>query len=356
MDLLKDILVPVDFGAPSLRACDRALALARDLRAQVTLLHVIDAPDYVLLPNDPRKLRFSAERTLGALANRLRASGVEIETRIEQGSPWRVTLAAIEAKKPDLVVCGTHNRRGVAYLALGSVAERIVRASSVPVLTVPGFAFESREEAGARLMMELPRHDLPGAISVVALGIDAVPVADVLARRLGTTLDVWDYVPIEVGGAVVGAFGEDDLAWYDRIPAGEPALRAAAEADAKATLREELDYVRGPRAIGDVLDRLIVLVADHLEGAAPVRAAVRGLTPFGVAGIVLVTPIATAASLEEARTLVDGVVCLEQTRAANPAAIAYRASSRPSYRKVRRLLSAWRETDAAASSPTRHAS
>jgi nucleotide-binding universal stress UspA family protein/predicted phosphoribosyltransferase len=342
MDLPKGILVPVDFGAPSLRACDRAVAIARDLRARVTLLHVIDAP--------------RRARSLRELANGLRSAGVDIQTRIEEGTPWRAVVSAIETMKPDLVVCGTNNRRGLAHLALGSVAERIVRASPAPVLTVPGFAFESREEAGVRLVMELPRHDLPGAISVVALGMNAVPVADALAQKLGTTLDVWDYVPIEVGGAVVGALGEDELAWYDRIPDGDPALRAKAEEHARATLREELMQVRGTRSMGDVLDRLVVLVVEHLEGVAPVRAAVRALTPFGVSGIVLVTPIARAAVIEEARKLVDGIVCLEQTCAANPAEIAFRASSPPSYRRVRRLLSAWRSTDVTAPLPTRYAS
>lgn len=355
MDLPKNILVPVDFGAPSARACDRAVELGRDLRARITVLHALDAPEYTLLSDGLVQLRALATRMMRALANDLRPAGVEIETRIVEGTPWRAILSAVESDKPDLVVCGTHNRRGLAHLALGSVAERIVRASTVPVLTVPGFAFESREEAGERLMMELPRHELPGSAHVVALGINAVPIADVVARKLGTVLDVWDCVPVEVGGLVVGALGEDELVYYD-APPGPTAKRNDAEAHARATLREQLAHVRGTLGFGDVLDQLIVLIAEHVTSPAAVRAAVRALCPLGVSGVVLVTPIASAAALREVRPLVDGVLCLEQTLAANPAAVAYRASSPPSYRKVRRLLATWRASDVPLPTSTRFAS
>jgi nucleotide-binding universal stress UspA family protein/predicted phosphoribosyltransferase len=356
MGLPKNILVPVDFGAPSLRACDRTVALARDLRARITLLHAIDAPEYSLLPDGLVQLREIATRTMRALAHDLRAAGAEVDTRIVEGTPWRAILSAIDTEKPDLVVCGTHNRRGLAYLALGSVAERIVRSSTVPVLTVPGFAFESREEAGERLMTELPRHDLPGALSVFALGMNAVPVADGLARKLGTVLDLWDYVPIEVGGAVVGAFGEDELAYYDVPRSGPSKEHLEAEGRARIELREQLAEVRGTRGFGDVLDRLVVLVAEHVTSPAAVRAAVRALRPLGASGIVLVTPVASTVALREVRPLVDGVICLEETIAASAPAISYRASSPPSYRKVRRMLATWRGTDVSLPTPTRFAS
>jgi nucleotide-binding universal stress UspA family protein/predicted phosphoribosyltransferase len=357
MDLAKNVLVPVDFAAPSLRACDRAVALARDLRARVTLVHAVDAPEYPFLPDGLVRLREAAQRNLRTVANALRPADVDIDTRIVEGSPWRAIVSMIDTEDPDLVVCGTHNRRGLAYLALGSVAERIVRASTVPVMTVPGFAFESREDAGSRLVMELPRHDLPGAISVVALGINAVPVAAVVSQKLRAPLDLWNCVPIELGGAIAGAMGEDELAYYDApTPSAPTAALFDAESRARATLREELGFVRGTRGFGDVLDRLVVLIAEHVTSPAPVRAVVRALGPVGASGVVLVTPVASAEALREVRTLVDGVVCLEQTLAANAAAIAYRASSPPSYRKVRRLLAAWPAEEISVSPPTRFAS
>lgn len=345
MTLRRNILVPVDFRAPSSRACDRAVALGRDLRARVTLLHVIDAPEDALPAEGLVRRRELAERTMCSLANELRPSGTELETRIVEGTPWRAIVAAIDEGRPDFVVCGTHNRRGLARFAFGSVAERIVRTSKVPVITVSGFAYESREDAGARLLLELPRHDLPGALSIVALGLDALPIADVVARKLRTVIDVWDFVPIEIGGQRVGALGEDEQVFYDVLPDVPPSERAEAEERAKVTLREQLQYVRGTRSMGDVLDRLVVLVAEHVTSPAAIRAATRALRPFGVSGVILATPIASSAAMREVRALVDGVVCLEETLAANPRDVAYRRSSPLSYRKARQLLSTWRGDD-----------
>jgi len=136
MGLPTNILVPVDFGPPSLRACERAVTLARDLGARLVLLHVIDAPEYTLLP-DVRG-HTAVERKMGILANGLRNAGATVETRIVEGSPWRSVVLAIETEHVDLVVCGTHNRQGLALIAPGSVAERVGRADPVPGSTARG--------------------------------------------------------------------------------------------------------------------------------------------------------------------------------------------------------------------------
>jgi len=343
MGLPTNILVPVDFGPPSLRACERAVTLARDLGARLVLLHVIDAPEYTLLP-DVRG-HTAVERKMGILANGLRNAGATVETRIVEGSPWRSVFLGVGTGHVELAVSGTTKRQGLAHIALGSVAGRIVRASAVPVLTVPGFAFESREAAGRKLMMDLPRHDLPGSVAVVALGVNAVPIADVVARTLGTVLDLWDCVPIELGGAVVGALGEDELAHYDVAPSASETERSEAEKRAKEALREQLGYVRGTRSFGDVLDRLVVLVAEHVASPAAVGAAGLRLRPPGVRGTLLVRSIAASAALLELQPLVDGIVCLERTLATSPVEVAFLDDSAPSYRHVRRLLGAWRGPD-----------
>ena len=86
--------------------------------------------------------------------------------------------------------------------------------------------------------------------------------------------------------------------------------------------------------MGDVLDRLVVLVAEHVTSPAAIRAATRALRPFGVSGVILATPIASSAAMREVRAL-----------AANPRDVAYRRSSPLSYRKARQLLSTWRGDD-----------
>ena len=55
---------------------------------------------------------------------------------LECGAPWREILRVVEETKPDLVVMGTHGRRGLGHALIGSVAEKLVRMSPAPVLTV----------------------------------------------------------------------------------------------------------------------------------------------------------------------------------------------------------------------------
>ena len=68
-----------------------------------------------------------------------------------RGVPWREILASIERHRPDLVVMGTHGRRGLPRMVLGSVAEKIVRMSPIPVLTVSA---EAERDARARAVAE----------------------------------------------------------------------------------------------------------------------------------------------------------------------------------------------------------
>ena len=65
------------------------------------------------------------------------ATGVSATNRLLSGDPASVILKELEQQKYDLVVIGTHGRGGLAHLLLGSVAEKLVRHSKVPVLTVP---------------------------------------------------------------------------------------------------------------------------------------------------------------------------------------------------------------------------
>jgi nucleotide-binding universal stress UspA family protein len=79
----------------------------------------------------------AARKALEEKLETVRATVPSAQSIVTTGVLWRQILAGIEQLKPDLVVMGTHARRGVEHVLLGSVAEKIVRASSVPVLTVP---------------------------------------------------------------------------------------------------------------------------------------------------------------------------------------------------------------------------
>ena len=123
-----------------------AARLARDSGASLTLLHTWKAPVYaysgLTVPPPDLDLWTLIETTArGHLDNIL----AELKQRVplatamlRRGSPTEEILTAIRDLNADLVVIGTHGRRGLWGTMLGSVAESVVRMSSVPVLTVPG--------------------------------------------------------------------------------------------------------------------------------------------------------------------------------------------------------------------------
>lgn len=142
----KSILVPVDYSEPSRRALEQALALAGN--AEVTVVHVWDRPAYVgeevvAHPDGSRRslsdlIRENAERDMTEFLSRVSNPAAKAFThRLISGDPASAIIA--EATKPgyDLLVVGTHGRTGVTKLLLGSVTEKLIRLSSIPVLTVP---------------------------------------------------------------------------------------------------------------------------------------------------------------------------------------------------------------------------
>ena len=144
----KTLLVPHDFSS----SANHAAAIARDEAklhgARLLLLHVIDLPtaikpDTVIVPDAtgaPINVReyavSSAEAHLQDIAARLAKDGVTATCAVVLGSPVDEINRAIDEQHADLVVMGTHGRAGFRHLVAGSVAERVVRSSKVPVLTI----------------------------------------------------------------------------------------------------------------------------------------------------------------------------------------------------------------------------
>ncbi len=138
------ILVPTDFSTSAARALEHAIALAtRLVGSTIYLLHayqlpIVGLPDGTAVPTAAiaTQLLVEAERQLAACVAVHQASGVAIVPMLRQADPRAAVLAAIEELSADLVVMGTHGRRGVTRLLVGSVAESVMRASPVPVMTV----------------------------------------------------------------------------------------------------------------------------------------------------------------------------------------------------------------------------
>ncbi len=143
----KRILVPVDGSPTSNKGMQEAIRLAKSSRARLRLVHVVEqviafsAPE-VAVDIGPilDSLRAAGRRRLAGIEGRARKSGVKPETALVENFGMRVADAVIaQAKRwrADLIVMGTHGRRGLQRALVGSDAELVVRYSPVPVLLVP---------------------------------------------------------------------------------------------------------------------------------------------------------------------------------------------------------------------------
>jgi nucleotide-binding universal stress UspA family protein len=140
----KRILCPIDFSDASRAALEAAAEVAKRYGAKVALFHAYPVPGYtfpdgsfVASSKMLDELSQQAQRHLEewkAIAEGLGIAQVEIATAI--GEPAHEILAFAKAQNADLLVLGTHGRTGIQHALMGSVAERVVRRASCPVLTV----------------------------------------------------------------------------------------------------------------------------------------------------------------------------------------------------------------------------
>lgn len=140
MPPFKHLLVPVDFDDAMAPAIDFALSLARWSDARVLLLHVFDLAPFVagspFAPAaDPGPVLDTREREMAALRERLKASWPKLDALVREGTPAETIVDVASTQGADLIVIGTHGRRGLSHALLGSVAEKVVRLSPVPVLS-----------------------------------------------------------------------------------------------------------------------------------------------------------------------------------------------------------------------------
>ena len=144
MNAIKKILCPVDFLQHSPMVAEYAAMLAKTFDAEVEVLYVS------LVLSDMGGHHEAEPAQIKAIENDLYASsginmetfinqhfaGVRVTGKVELGEPTDMVIKRIKESGADLVVMGTHGRRGLNRLVFGSVAQRVVQMSPVPVLTV----------------------------------------------------------------------------------------------------------------------------------------------------------------------------------------------------------------------------
>lgn len=139
--LFKRILFATDFSPSSTAALPYAVAAARHFGAKLYLAYVIPTDAYDLIPAAERdsalqNMRRHAEFQMAGLRATLLLRGLRHDVLIDHGHVWPMISLMVEKRGIDLIVIGTHGRRGVEKLLLGSTAEEILRCAQVPVLMV----------------------------------------------------------------------------------------------------------------------------------------------------------------------------------------------------------------------------
>ncbi len=144
--MYKRLLVPTDGSAAANAGLREACKLAKEQGSQLRILHVVDeipavSPNLYGGAYDPitEGLREAGASILTDAESLAHKQGLTVETRLEEamGRPaGEVVINAAKEWPADLIVCGTHGRRGLRRLVLGSDAEYIVRHSPVPILLI----------------------------------------------------------------------------------------------------------------------------------------------------------------------------------------------------------------------------
>lgn len=145
--MFKRILVPIDGSSASLRAVDKAIALAQAFGSRIAVLNVIDVypfvgvgADYAFGQNEyMAAATANANQALARAEAAVAQAGVPCERKLVEGHVIHDgILEAANALEADLIVMGSHGRHGFEKLLLGSTTQRVLSRTSLPVLVVRG--------------------------------------------------------------------------------------------------------------------------------------------------------------------------------------------------------------------------
>lgn len=146
----KRIIVAVDGSETSKQALKEAIKLAKEQQAKLRILHVVDenfiyygGEAYVDHDTLESSIRKEGQKILEKVEAKIRNSNIKFESRLVEIKPFQGRIAEkiideAKAWPADLLVIGTHGRRGFSHLLLGSVAEGVIRIATMPVLLIRG--------------------------------------------------------------------------------------------------------------------------------------------------------------------------------------------------------------------------
>jgi nucleotide-binding universal stress UspA family protein len=142
---LRQILVPVDFTDTSDRALSYAVELARKFDASITVVHAYQIPvygfpdgAYITAADVAAQISTASQGRLDAIIESQKLSNIPMTGILRDGVAWEEINAVAQEIRADLIIIGTHGRRGLARALLGSVAENVIRTAKIPVLVIHG--------------------------------------------------------------------------------------------------------------------------------------------------------------------------------------------------------------------------
>jgi universal stress protein A len=144
MKTFEKILVAIDFSENSDYAFEYALTLARQFRAELTLMHVINEPvdlrgfyvPHISFEQLEKEIEEGAFKMMDKFCSARLGDFSGYKTAIVSGIPYEEIIRKAEETGASLIVMGTHGRTGLDHLIFGSTAERVVRSASCPVLSI----------------------------------------------------------------------------------------------------------------------------------------------------------------------------------------------------------------------------
>ncbi|WP_123538193.1 universal stress protein [Halosimplex salinum] len=253
--MFDDILVPTDGSDCAQAAVGHAEDLARRYESNV---HVLCVADSRLLENAPQYDQIKKERAEIAerTSDEIAATGVSVEQAVRTAVPYEAILQYASEEDIDLVVMGTHGRTGVERYLLGSVTEKVVRLSDVPVLTVR--AEGDREVTYPYTDILVPTDGSEGAEVAIGPAIDIARTYDARVHAL-SVVDTVAMGTDVYSGAFLDALEESAQSAVETIE--ERAGRASLSA-VETAIEHGTPY-RGIRSYVDDHDIDLVVMGTH---------------------------------------------------------------------------------------------
>lgn len=266
--MIDRILVPTDGSDGAVAALEYAIGLARDRDATVHILSVVDTTREGLTVADTDVLEVyerNGAETVASAAEHVGECGVPVIDAVERGDPHAVIREYATDVDADLIVMGTRGRRGLERFLLGSVTERVVRTSEVPVLTV-------RDGRSGSYPFEDVLVATDGSVCASA----AVETGSELAAQQGATVHLLSVVDV---AAVAGDTGTGEL--FEGLEASaRAALEDASEVATAAGPPEVLTALEVGRVAAEITayadDRDVDAIVVGTHGRQGVKRCVMG--------------------------------------------------------------------------------